>query len=112
MFFVFYAIIGIPLCAVFLAGLGDKLGKLYKKLEDKAMLPKYPKTEKALKMFGFNALCFVVFSLIPAVIFMVVEGWTYRESWYYTIVTLTTVGFGDYVPGELSSLASDLARFI
>ena len=101
MFFVFYAIIGIPLCAVFLAGLGDKLGKLYKKLEDKAMLPKYPKTEKALKMFGFNALCFVVFSLIPAVIFMVVEGWTYRESWYYTIVTLTTVGFGDYVPGKL-----------
>ena len=100
-FFIFYAVVGIPLCATFLAGLGDKLAKPYRKLEKKTILPKYPKTEKILKMVGFNAICFVIFSLVPAAIFMAVEGWTYLESWYYTVVTLTTVGFGDYVPGKL-----------
>ena len=100
MFFIFYAVIGIPLCATLLAGIGDKLAKPYKKLDKKTFLPNYPKTEGMLKLVGFNAVCFVIFSLIPAAIFMAIEGWTYLESWYYTVVTLTTVGFGDYVPGK------------
>ncbi|KAJ8309319.1 hypothetical protein KUTeg_014193 [Tegillarca granosa] len=32
-------------------------------------------------------------------IFYAVEGWTFLECVYYCIVTLTTVGFGDFVPG-------------
>ena len=36
--------------------------------------------------------------LIPAVIYTSIETWNYRESVYYTVVTLTTVGFGDFVP--------------
>lgn len=29
-----------------------------------------------------------------------VESWTYGESIYFCFVTLTTVGFGDFIPGE------------
>ena len=36
---------------------------------------------------------------IPAVIFMYVEGWTFVDSLYYTFVTLTTIGIGDFVAG-------------
>ncbi|EPQ10734.1 Potassium channel subfamily K member 10 [Myotis brandtii] len=41
----------------------------------------------------------IVFVTIPAVIFKYIEGWTALESIYFVVVTLTTVGFGDYVAG-------------
>lgn len=42
----------------------------------------------------------IVFVTIPAVIFKHIEGWTALESIYFVVVTLTTVGFGDFVAGE------------
>lgn len=35
---------------------------------------------------------------IPSGIFYATEDWTYGQSIYYCFVTLTTVGFGDFVP--------------
>lgn len=35
---------------------------------------------------------------ISTIFFHYVEGWTYFESYYYTIVTIATVGYGDFVP--------------
>ncbi|XP_053398513.1 potassium channel subfamily K member 2-like isoform X1 [Mercenaria mercenaria] len=102
-FFVFYAILGIPLTALILGAVGEKMTKPYKKLEKKQFFPKYPKTETVGKRAIFATLCFVLFSLIPAAIFQAVEDWSYLEAWYYTIVTLTTVGFGDFVPGQNDS---------
>lgn len=37
--------------------------------------------------------------LIPPFVFMSMEEWTYLEGIYYSFITLTTVGFGDYVAG-------------
>lgn len=42
----------------------------------------------------------IVFVTIPAVIFKYIEGWTALESIYFVVVTLTTVGFGDFVAGK------------
>lgn len=41
----------------------------------------------------------LVHLLIPPFIFMSVEEWSYLEGIYYSFITLTTVGFGDYVAG-------------
>ena len=35
---------------------------------------------------------------ISTIFFHHIEGWTYFESYYYTIVTIATVGYGDFVP--------------
>lgn len=40
----------------------------------------------------------VVFLFLPACLFTYFEDWPYSVSVYYSFVTLTTIGFGDYVP--------------
>lgn len=47
----------------------------------------------------------VVFVTIPAFIFKYIEGWTALESIYFVVVTLTTVGFGDFVAGKHKPLS-------
>lgn len=42
---------------------------------------------------------FIFFIFLPALIFMLFEGWDYEVSVYYAYVTLSTIGFGDYVAG-------------
>ena len=43
----------------------------------------------------------VVFIFIPPVGFIRKEDWTYAEGVYYSFITLTTIGFGDYVAGDV-----------
>ena len=44
---------------------------------------------------------FVVFVFIPATVFYYVEtAWSYLDSVYYAFITLTTIGFGDFVTGD------------
>lgn len=43
----------------------------------------------------------VLFVAVPILIFQEVEKWTFLESAYFVVITLTTVGFGDYVAGIL-----------
>ena len=40
---------------------------------------------------------FITCSLLPAVVFQHIEGWTLLEAWYFTMQTLFTIGFGDFV---------------
>lgn len=43
----------------------------------------------------------LLFVAVPILVFQKVEGWTLLESAYFVVITLTTVGFGDYVAGKL-----------
>ena len=49
----------------------------------------------------------IFFILIPGGIYYAIEDWNFRESVYFTVVTLTTVGFGDFVPAQASEGLSD-----
>lgn len=42
----------------------------------------------------------LLFLLLPPLLFAHVEGWSYLEGFYFAFITLSTVGFGDYVIGE------------
>ncbi|KYO43442.1 potassium channel subfamily K member 17 [Alligator mississippiensis] len=41
----------------------------------------------------------LLFLLLPPLLFSAIEGWTYEEGFYYSFITLSTIGFGDYVIG-------------
>lgn len=47
-------------------------------------------------MFLVPGIAFFIF--LPACLFSYFEDWPYVRSVYYAFVTLTTIGFGDYVP--------------
>ncbi|XP_054647184.1 uncharacterized protein kcnk4a [Dunckerocampus dactyliophorus] len=40
----------------------------------------------------------LIFLAVPTVVFQKSEDWSFLESLYFVVITLTTVGFGDYVP--------------
>lgn len=42
----------------------------------------------------------LLFLLLPPLLFTAIEGWTYEEGFYYSFITLSTIGFGDYVIGK------------
>ena len=42
-----------------------------------------------------------IFVFIHSVGFSAIEDWSFLDSLYYCVITLTTIGFGDFVPGEL-----------
>lgn len=41
----------------------------------------------------------LLFFLVPMVLFQQQEGWTYSQAIYYCFITLSTIGFGDFVAG-------------
>ncbi|XP_036592010.1 potassium channel subfamily K member 10 [Trichosurus vulpecula] len=103
-FCILYAIFGIPLFGFLLAGIGDQLGTIFGKSIARVEQVFRKKQVSQTKIRVISTILFIlagciVFVTIPAVIFKYIEGWTALESIYFVVVTLTTVGFGDYVAG-------------
>lgn len=95
-FCIFYAVVGIPLVGIFFAGIGQKLIFPIKQLRNRSD-KKLVKTATSvlIALFGIGLLIF-----LPAWAFHHFEGWSFPDSIYYAVITLTTIGFGDFVPGR------------
>ncbi|XP_065449893.1 potassium channel subfamily K member 16-like isoform X3 [Chrysemys picta bellii] len=52
---------------------------------------------KFLTLLFFLVMGILVFLCLPSLVFQVVEGWSYSEGVYFAFITLSTIGFGDYV---------------
>ncbi|XP_008278069.1 potassium channel subfamily K member 10b [Stegastes partitus] len=105
-FCILYAIFGIPLFGFLLAGIGDQLGTIFVKsiLRVEKIFRQKHRQISQTKIRVTSAILFIlagciVFVTIPAVIFKHIEGWTTLEAIYFVVITLTTVGIGDYVAG-------------
>ncbi|CAL8301266.1 unnamed protein product [Boreogadus saida] len=105
-FCILYAIFGIPLFGFLLAGVGDQLGTIFVKsiLRVEKIFRQKHKQITQMKIRVVSTILFIlagciVFVTIPAVIFKHIEGWSTLESLYFVVITLTTIGIGDYVAG-------------
>ncbi|XP_010735704.2 potassium channel subfamily K member 10b isoform X1 [Larimichthys crocea] len=110
-FCILYAIFGIPLFGFLLAGIGDQLGTIFVKsiLRVEKIFRQKHKQISQTKIRVTSTILFIlagciVFVTIPAVIFQHIEGWTTLEAIYFVVITLTTVGIGDYVAGGNSTI--------
>ncbi|KAM3594840.1 uncharacterized protein V6R79_014832 [Siganus canaliculatus] len=99
-FCVFYALCGIPLNLAFLKQLGKCLIIHLRKLE-KGMISVFPHKQvvEALTVSLFLLVGSLLFLVAPPLLFSYVEGWTFGEGFYFAFITLSTIGFGDYVVG-------------
>ncbi|XP_070622867.1 potassium channel subfamily K member 4 isoform X1 [Erythrolamprus reginae] len=110
LFCIFYALVGIPVFGMLLAGVGDQLGSSLRKgigkVEDIFLKWQVsPTIVRILSAVLFILIGCLLFVSLPILIFQHVEGWTLLESIYFVVITLTTVGFGDYVAGDTGSSA-------
>ncbi|KAM9409039.1 potassium channel subfamily K member 2 [Pholidichthys leucotaenia] len=103
-FCIVYALLGIPLFGFLLAGVGDQLGTIFGKGIDKVEKMFVHGEISQTKIRVISTLLFILFGCLlfvalPAAIFKHIEGWSALESIYFVVITLTTIGFGDFVAG-------------
>uniref|UniRef100_A0A8C4ZJ43 Potassium channel domain-containing protein n=2 Tax=Gadus morhua TaxID=8049 RepID=A0A8C4ZJ43_GADMO len=103
-FCIVYALLGIPLFGFLLAGVGDQLGTIFGKgiAKVEKMIVQWDISQTKIRVI--STLLFVLFGCLlfvalPTAVFKHIEGWSAPESLYFVVITLTTIGFGDFVAG-------------
>ncbi|XP_062952274.1 potassium channel subfamily K member 5 [Cynocephalus volans] len=100
LFCVFYGLSGVPLCLTWISALGKFFGGRAKRLGQFL-------TKRGVSLRKAQITCTAIFILwgvlvhlvIPPFVFMVTEEWNYIEGLYYSFITISTIGFGDFVAG-------------
>ena len=73
--------------------------------KNKFFSPPGPKELPLGEMLIASFVIFFIADMLLAMVFALVEGWTFFEAIYFGIVACSTVGFGDFVPGKKRSPA-------
>ncbi|KRT80929.1 ion channel [Oryctes borbonicus] len=96
---------GIPLTLVLMSALVDKL--LKPTMWFQHWLLKYlgnvyqPLHIKLLHLIIIVIVLLILFLAVPAFVFASIEPeWDFLDSFYYCFISLTTIGLGDYIPGD------------
>ncbi|CAH2014214.1 unnamed protein product [Acanthoscelides obtectus] len=104
-FMILYGLIGIPMNGIVMVTLGEYFGKSFKKLYVRWKNTRIKRSAAKLGLIGQIVLYAVpgltFFIFLPSTIISVFERWDYDVALYYSFVTLTTIGFGDFVAGDL-----------
>lgn len=104
-FCIIYAILGIPLTLMLLTALVERLMLpstiLLRFLNARLGHLYQPFNIRLLHLCVIGSILLTFFWFIPAAIFAYLEPeWDYLDSMYYCFISLTTIGLGDYIPGD------------
>uniref|UniRef100_A0A3P9JBN0 Potassium channel, subfamily K, member 15 n=1 Tax=Oryzias latipes TaxID=8090 RepID=A0A3P9JBN0_ORYLA len=98
-FCMFYAVLGIPLTLVMFQSLGERMNTFVHFLLHKVkQCLGCRRTEVSMENMVLVGLLSCVGTLcVGAAAFSHFEGWSFFHAYYYCFITLTTIGFGDFV---------------
>ncbi|EJW84068.1 hypothetical protein WUBG_05021, partial [Wuchereria bancrofti] len=112
-FCMFYALAGIPLGLVMFQSIGERINtfaamllRLCKRLAGK------PAAVTHLDLILVASGCGTFLIASGAYVFQSYEKWTYFDSLYYCFITLTTIGFGDYVALQKNSALQSSPEYV
>ena len=99
-----YCLLGVPINAFLITSIGTYFqGKLKKFMSHWS---RGSETKVFVMKIIFQVLIYLIlgpllFILVPALVLIHIEvEWSYVEAIYFSFITLTTIGFGDLVPGK------------
>ncbi|CAL1546677.1 unnamed protein product, partial [Lymnaea stagnalis] len=107
-----YAVFGIPLVLLCLTNLGSFLATLYRFTWKHAshlwyMCLRSPKRNRPMVQtsevrvpIAVSTLTMIIYILAGAAVFAKWENWSFLDGSYFCFITLSTIGFGDFVPGQ------------
>ncbi|CAH1239175.1 KCNK10 [Branchiostoma lanceolatum] len=101
-FVIFYALLGIPLTAAFLSGLAGVMSDMVRRVTNSIQMCHKKCTPAPASYLAWAFCLFVgigVFFVLPALVVHHVENWSFVDSVYFMFVSLSTIGFGDFVAG-------------
>ncbi|XP_033105036.1 potassium channel subfamily K member 16-like [Anneissia japonica] len=100
-FCIVYALIGIPLTGWLLNVIGKYFVESWKSLVNriisKCSMLSNVRVRKIAVYLTVGCLMYTLTIIIPSLIFMVIENWSFFDSQYFCLISLTTIGFGEYV---------------
>ncbi|CAF1009417.1 unnamed protein product [Adineta ricciae] len=98
-FCILYAMLGIPMWLITFQSAGERLNSLLSHLLSKVKRSFRMKKTKTTdgELLIMESFLSMVILLIGACVFSKYEKWSFFDSFYYGFITLTTIGFGDYV---------------
>uniref|UniRef100_UPI0037E8DF6D potassium channel subfamily K member 1-like n=1 Tax=Semicossyphus pulcher TaxID=241346 RepID=UPI0037E8DF6D len=106
-FCIFYSLLGIPVTLFFLSVLVQRIMVLVTRRPVSYFHRRWAMSKPKLAAIHATCLALIMTLLlliIPAWIFVSLErDWGFLESLYFCFISLTTIGLGDYVPGETHS---------
>ncbi|XP_053701502.1 potassium channel subfamily K member 3 [Synchiropus splendidus] len=113
-FCMFYALLGIPLTLVMFQSLGERINTFVRYLLHKAKrylgLRNTEVSMVNMVTVGFfscmGTLC------VGALAFAHCESWSFLHAFYYCFITLTTIGFGDYVALQRDNTLQNDPRYV
>ena len=99
-----YCLLGVPINAFLITSIGSYFqGKLKKFI---SRWSRGSETKVFVMKIIFQVLIYLIlgpllFILVPSLVLIHIEvKWSYVEAIYFSFITLTTIGFGDLVPGK------------
>uniref|UniRef100_A0A3B4B7F8 Potassium channel subfamily K member n=1 Tax=Periophthalmus magnuspinnatus TaxID=409849 RepID=A0A3B4B7F8_9GOBI len=89
-FCIIYSVIGIPFTLLFLTAVVQRIMVF--------------STRRPIAYFHTNwGFSKPLVAIVHAAVLAVLENWNFLESFYFCFISLSTIGLGDYVPGEAAN---------
>ena len=112
-FCILYAMLGIPMWLITFQSTGERLNSIlsYMLARFKHWLNMKQTKITDGELLVTESLLSMVILLIGAFVFSKYEKWSFFDAFYYGFITLTTIGFGDFVVLVSSLVSLPAARF-
>ncbi|XP_036428537.1 potassium channel subfamily K member 1a [Colossoma macropomum] len=103
-FCILYSVVGIPFTLLFLTAVVQRIMVFSTRRPVDYVQRRWALSKSLVAGVHAGVLAIITMScffLIPAIVFSVLEeDWNFLESFYFCFISLSTIGLGDYVPGE------------